>query len=331
MVPPRNRRLWQRLSPIARIDDDTDESPDEQNEADESDGLEESCFTPAPQTLSHQNTNISDVTSPEDEANTIIKSIESPEPSSAFESLQLSNIGHPPEERVSPSGPDPRSSEFETEDNMANAPSSPKAASIPSSHTLNFRSERHRPLEVFRGSAVTDHCYGFVLLHYPDALPADIDTISVLLIHQKRRPNLPSYWGFPKGHPEPEDHDNWATALRELYEETALNPEGVQPLTPSNFHSALTPSEPVAPVSEPLKITSRYPSQDGLKEVTYFLARVAEYHQMTEQAEEVEECRWVKVPVARQLLDTKPVRKVLNELIRLVSSNPEQDVLSESE
>ncbi|KFX92915.1 hypothetical protein V490_05106 [Pseudogymnoascus sp. VKM F-3557] len=176
---------------------------------------------------------------------------------------------------------------------------------------------------------VTDRCYGFLLLHYPETLPAAIDTISVLLIYQRRLHGLPPYWGFPKGHPEPEDSSEWESASRELLEETGLNPKRVKPITPSGFSPPL-PDSVVGLSPDFMSIISQYPSSGGgIKEVTYFLARVAELEKLSEQVEELVECRWVTLNEATKLIDAKPVMRVLHKLIGLVSSG--QGTLSESD
>lgn len=173
---------------------------------------------------------------------------------------------------------------------------------------------------------VTDRCYGFLLLHYPKSLPATLDTISILLIYQRRPHGLPPYWGFPKGHPEPEDHSDWESASRELLEETGFSPDRVTPITPAGFSPPL-PDSVAGLRPDFMSVISQYPSFDGgIKEVTYFLARVAEMEKLTEQVEELVECRWVKLSEARELVNIKPVQKVLEKLIGLVSSGPKQVV-----
>jgi len=54
---------------------------------------------------------------------------------------------------------------------------------------------------------------GFILL--------SSDLLMLLLVHDTRS----GKWGFPKGHREPEDSSDLATATRECYEETGLLPE----------------------------------------------------------------------------------------------------------
>lgn len=259
--------------------------------------------------------------------NTIIKS-ESPEPSAVLKSLQISPIDIPPEESILPSPPHPIKSESQIDDIiMADAALQPKAEPLSdaSSHTLSRNSPSHTPeysSEPLSDDEVTDRCYGFLLLHYPETLPAALDTISVLLIYQRRPHGLHPYWGFPKGHSEPEDHSDWESASRELLEETGLSPERVKPITPSGFSPPL-PDSVAGLRPDFMSIISQYPSLDGgIKEVTYFLARVVELEQLTEQVEELVECRWVKLSEARRLVDTKPVRRVLEKLIGLVSSGP---------
>ena len=79
-----------------------------------------------------------------------------------------------------------------------------------------------------------------------------------------------------------------------------------------------------------MSIISQYPSSGGgIKEVTYFLARVAELEKLSEQVEELVECRWVTLKEAAELIDAKPVRRVLHKLIGLVSSS--QGTLPESD
>ncbi|OBT56228.1 hypothetical protein VE04_02687 [Pseudogymnoascus sp. 24MN13] len=136
---------------------------------------------------------------------------------------------------------------------------------------------------------IENRCYGFLLLHYPESLPATLDTISILLIYQRRPHGLPPYWGFPKGHPEPEDHSDWESASRELLEETGLSPDRVTPITPAGFSPPL-PDSVAGLRPDFMSVISQYPSFDGgIKEVTYFLARVAEMEKLTEQVEELVE------------------------------------------
>ncbi|KFY30843.1 hypothetical protein V493_01612 [Pseudogymnoascus sp. VKM F-4281 (FW-2241)] len=259
----------------------------------------------------------------------IIKS-ESPEPSATLKSLQISATDISPEQSVSPSPFHPIKSESQIDEIiMADSALLPKAEQLSdaSSKTLG------RSIPILTPSAsseapssddeVTDRCYGFLLLNYPKALPAAIDTISVLLIYQRRLHGLHPYWGFPKGHPEPEDRSDWESASRELLEETGLSPERVKPITPSGFLPPL-PDSVAGLRPDFMSIVSQYPTLDGgIKEVTYFLARVAELEKLTEQVEELVECRWVKLSEARQLVDTKPVQRVLEKLIGLVLGSKE--------
>lgn len=245
------------------------------------------------------------------------------ERSALLKSLPLYATDIRPEESILPSPPDPIKSESQIDDIiMADAGPRPTAGPLSdtSSHTLGRDSLT--PNSSSSEDEVTDRCYGFLLLHYPESLPASVDAISILLIYQRRPHGLPPYWGFPKGHPEPEDRSNWESATRELLEETGLTPERVEPITPSGFSPPL-PDSVARLRPDYISIISQYPSLDGgIKEVTYFLARVAELEKLTEQVEELVECRWVKLSEAWELVDTKPVKKVLSKLIGLVSSGP---------
>ncbi|KFZ00285.1 hypothetical protein V498_00180, partial [Pseudogymnoascus sp. VKM F-4517 (FW-2822)] len=261
----------------------------------------------------------------------------SPEPSAVLKSLPLYATDIQPEESILPSPPDPIKSESQIDDIiMADDGPSPTAGPLSdtSSHTLGRDSPTPKSVastEILSSEdEVTDRCYGFLLLHYLESLPKYVDTISILLIYQRRPHGLPPYWGFPKGHPEPEDRSHpepedrsdWESATRELLEETGLAPERVEPITPSGFSPPL-PDSVARLRPDYMSIISQYPSLDGgIKEVTYFLARVAELEKLTEQVEELVECRWVKLSEAWELVDTKPVKKVLAKLIGLVSSGP---------
>ncbi|KFY20700.1 hypothetical protein V491_03494 [Pseudogymnoascus sp. VKM F-3775] len=266
----------------------------------------------------------------------IIESIEVPESSPTLESLQISASNIQTEERNSPLHPHPINLESQIDQVMADTALPPEAESLSdaSSHTLGRELPSPSPGASPEGppsdNEVTDRCYGFLLLHYPKTLPAALDSISVLLIYQRRPHGLHPYWGFPKGHPEPEDHSDWESASRELLEETGLDPERVKPITPSGFSPAL-PDSVAGLRPDFMSVISQYPSFDGgIKEVTYFLARVTEMEKLTEQVEELVECRWVKLSEARQLVDTKPVRRVLEKLIGLVSSGP-NEVIAKSD
>ncbi|KFY38357.1 hypothetical protein V494_04385 [Pseudogymnoascus sp. VKM F-4513 (FW-928)] len=356
---PRRRRLWQQNSPIAPYSgSDEDESPSAHSDADESnysDGSIGSNFMPV---ISKQNTNITtDVPTPVEEStiiqpsespqqdtitesveqkDTIIESIGSQELSSALDSLQISATDTPREEPNLPP-PSSRTPESHTDYTMADSalPSrTTEPLSDASSHTLGRDSPSNPGASSDPASSsdekVTDRCYGFLLLHYPKTLPAALDKISVLLIYQRRPHGLHPYWGFPKGHPEPEDRSHWESASRELLEETGLNPERVKPITPAEFSPPL-PDSVAGLKPDFMSVIVQYPNFGGdLKEVTYFLGRVAELEELTVQVEELVECRWVKLSEARQLIDTRPMQRVIEKLIGLVSSGPEE-VISKSE
>ncbi|OBT77425.1 hypothetical protein VF21_04244 [Pseudogymnoascus sp. 05NY08] len=359
---PRRRRLWQQNSPIVPYSGSSDDdSPGDLSDADESnysDGSVGSNFIPE-SLISQQYTYITGVPSPVEE-DTIIESIESPQhedtiiefiespqhedtiiesiESPEYENTIIEFIESPdteiaPEESTLPCLPHTISLESQIDDNvMAEATLQPKAEPLSdaSSHTIgrsipspNLGSSSDSPSS---DDEVTDRCYGFLLLHYPKSIPAALDTISVLLIYQRRPHGLHPYWGFPKGHPEPEDRSNWESASRELLEETGLSPERVAPITPSEFSPPL-PDSVAGLRPDFMSVISQYPSFDGgIKEVTYFLARVAEMEKLTEQVEELVECRWVKLSEARELVNIKPVRRVLEKLIGLVSSGPKEVV-----
>lgn len=270
------------------------------------------------------------------QGDSIIESIKSPESSPTLESLQTSASNIQTEEPNLPLQSHPINTESQIDHIMADTALPPKAESLSdaSSHTLGREHPSPNPGASSEGPSsddkVTDRCYGFLLLHYPETLPAALDSISVLLIYQRRPHGLHPYWGFPKGHPEPEDHSDWESASRELLEETGLNPERVKPITPSAFSPAL-PDSVTGLRPDFMSVISQYPSFDGgIKEVTYFLARVTELEKLTEQVEELVECRWVKLSEAQQLVDTGPVRRVLEKLIGLVSSGP-KDVIAKSD
>ncbi|OBT87920.1 hypothetical protein VE02_02640 [Pseudogymnoascus sp. 03VT05] len=346
---PRRRRLWQQISPIVPYSGSSnDDSPGNLSDADESnysDGSVGSNFMPE-SLISQQYTYITDIHSPVEEdtiiesiespqhEDTIIESIESPEyEDTIIESIESPDTEIAPEESTLPSLPHTRSSESQIDDNiMAEAALQPKAEPLSdaSSHTIgrsipspNLDSSSDSPSS---DDEVTDRCYGFLLLHYPKSIPAALDTIYVLLIYQRRPHGLHPYWGFPKGHPESEDRSNWESASRELLEETGLSSERVKPITPSFFSPPL-PDSVAGLRPDFMSVISQYPSFDGgIKEVTYFLARVAEMEKLTEQVEELVECRWVKLSEARELVNIKPVRRVLEKLIGLVSSGPKEVV-----
>ena len=220
---------------------------------------------------------------------------ESPEPSDVLKSLPFFAADIRLKEPIVPSTLQPINSESQIDKTMADAAPLPKAEPLSdtSSHTLG-RDSPPPSSDYSSGPEVTDRCYGFLLLHYPKTLPASIDNISVLLIYQRRPHGLHPYWGFPKGHPEPEDRSNWESATRELLEETGLSPERVKPITPSGFSPPL-PDSVAGLKPDFMSVISQYYRLDGtIKEVTYFLARAAELEELTEQVEELVECRWVK-------------------------------------
>lgn len=318
---PRRRRLWQQNSPIAPYSGSSDDdSPGDLSDADESnysDGSVGSNFMPEP-LISQQYTYITDVPSQAEE-DIIIESIESPEPPATEV---------PPEESIIPSPPHSITPGAQTDHIMTTTlPPKAEPLSDASSRTLGRETPSSNPgtsSEAPSDDEVTDRCYGFLLLHYPKTLPAALDTISILLIYQRRPHGLHPYWGFPKGHPEPEDRSDWESASRELLEETGLSPERVTPITPSGFSPPL-PDSGAGLRPDFMSVISQYPTFDGgIKEVTYFLARVAEMEKLSEQVEELVECRWVKLSEARELVDAKPMRRVLEKLIGLVSLGPKE-------
>lgn len=158
-------------------------------------------------------------------------------------------------------------------------------------------------------ATITERCYGLILLrHAPNEAVTTMNT-SILLIHQKRPPPLLPYWGFPKGHPETGDASPWATALRELREETGLDPDTVQRVDLG----------PVAQGGRPLRLWSQYPSRmGGVKQVTYFVGTVEEHDEVTVQDEEVVECRWVVLGDAWEIIKMGRVMDVLGKVIQYV-------------
>lgn len=188
-------------------------------------------------------------------------------------------------------------------------PLTPPAASIDSANSMGSP----------HVLSITEHCYGLILLHHRLGTPATKDNTSILLVHQKRPPPSPPYWGFPKGHPESQDADHWATALRELHEETGLNPLSVTPIKSfKSVEDTTTPPDPTKPCT--VKFISRYPSRKGgIKEVTYFLGCVAELDELAEQAEEVLECRWANFLTALHMVKEEPVQEVLECVSRWIS------------
>ncbi len=122
-------------------------------------------------------------------------------------------------------------------------------------------------------------------------LKKDKDGWKILLVHHVKG----SYWGFPKGHPEPGETPE-ETAARELHEETGL--------TIARFLSKPALQEEYDFFRESLPIH---------KKVTYFFAEVT--GEIALQQAEMQGCRWVDLEQAESLITFEQSKSLLRRIV----------------
>ncbi len=110
------------------------------------------------------------------------------------------------------------------------------------------------------------------------------------------------HWGFPKGHQDPEDIDEEATAKREIKEETGL----------------------IVDLDTGFRKTSTYsPSNDVYKQVVYFVGK-PQSGTAQPDLKEIEEVKWVSFTEALALLSYQSDMDILEaaeEYLRGVESD----------
>lgn len=111
-----------------------------------------------------------------------------------------------------------------------------------------------------------------------------------LLVHHNK-----GHWGFPKGHPEPEDPDKFATALRELREEVGI--------TELRFFKNISFIE---------KYSFEENGQYIDKTVEYFLAETLEKDVVIEKAE-LQNFEWLEENEAHKRLTHAESKRVCKE------------------
>lgn len=111
-----------------------------------------------------------------------------------------------------------------------------------------------------------------------------------------RDPNK-SYWGFPKGHLN-EGESSKDAALREVKEEVGLDAEIIDKVGVSKYFF-------------------EWEGEKIFKVVTIFLMK-AKTGQITIQAEEILEARWVNVDEALELLSFANDKKLLSQALKLL-------------
>ncbi|CZR52380.1 uncharacterized protein PAC_02257 [Phialocephala subalpina] len=159
---------------------------------------------------------------------------------------------------------------------------------------------------------INDRSYGVIPLRLlPTSTTTKPSTTNthLLLISQKTLPPpnhppgqpVPTFWCFPKGHPEKGDGPIEHTAVRELEEETSLR-ISVSDLIP------LYDKE-----GNEIHLKERYtnPIRRKGKEVTYFLGLVPEGQEIKLQEKEVADARWVSWDEAIGLITFEECRSML--------------------
>ena len=107
-----------------------------------------------------------------------------------------------------------------------------------------------------------------------------------------------SYWGFPKGHIEPEEKSD-AAALREVKEETNIDAQIVKKLGQSKY-------------------TFTWQGEKIFKVVIYFLMKYIS-GDVKHQVEELESAQWVKAEEAMNLLSFKKDKVFLEQALKELS------------
>ncbi len=163
---------------------------------------------------------------------------------------------------------------------------------------------------------ITDYSFGVIALRLSPSLPTGTklskSTADVLLIHQKTSsPKLPSFWCFPKGHPEFGDNNVLHTAIRELKEET-----GVEVSMEDILHFYVTGSEEN---KKEVEFKERYtnPIRRKGKQVRFWVAFVKSERakmKIKVQEREVVEAGWYSWGEANRKLTFEETRGVLNSV-----------------
>ncbi|KAF4637216.1 hypothetical protein G7Y89_g866 [Cudoniella acicularis] len=170
-------------------------------------------------------------------------------------------------------------------------------------------------------SLIQDRSYGIIALRLvPSSSPSPSPSPSasseqakpttqntqVLLIKQRTiYSSLPSYWTFPKGHPEYHDSSVKHTAIRELHEETNLTISLDDILT---FRAQ--PEEAAVSFSE----VYENPIRKVGKEVRYWAALVPGEQKVKIQEKEIEEARWCNWEEAKELITFGEGKKILRDV-----------------
>ncbi|KAH6679656.1 NUDIX hydrolase domain-like protein [Halenospora varia] len=167
--------------------------------------------------------------------------------------------------------------------------------------------------------AIQDRSYGIIALRFlssiasistePSIKPTAQNT-QVLIIKQRTiHPSLPSYWTFPKGHPEYHDKSLKHTAMRELLEETGLS---------IFLNDFITSSSPKDGEEKAISFSEVYenPIRKVGKEVRYWVAVVKGEQEVRFQEKEVEEGRWCSFEEAKGLITFTEGRRILEDVGR---------------
>lgn len=117
-----------------------------------------------------------------------------------------------------------------------------------------------------------------------------------LAIHQ-----LHGHWTFPKGHME-QGEDEFATAQREVYEETNVNIDFIQGFRRVNQYS---------------------PMPSVLKDVVFFLAKALDWETKA-QLEEVCEVRWLSEEEIKGILTYSSDVDIFKEALVFLKENPDK-------
>lgn len=132
-----------------------------------------------------------------------------------------------------------------------------------------------------------EHSYGII------PLTKKGDTWNVLIVQLHA-----GHWGFPKGHPEPQEGP-LETAQRELFEETGLTVSKLltdQTLEESYFFKA---------------------NRDLIhKKVTYFIAQVQGHPKML--AEEIKDMRWVSLSEAADHVTFDLAKTICRQAVKII-------------
>ncbi|HEY0011009.1 MAG TPA: NUDIX domain-containing protein [Candidatus Paceibacterota bacterium] len=113
--------------------------------------------------------------------------------------------------------------------------------------------------------------------------------------------SLEGVWGLPKGHPEPEDADAVATALRELREETGI--------TSCEVDAARTFDETYTFIRN--GIVTR-------KHNRFFLGFVGD-EAVTPQEGEIREARWFDYKAALEIVTFEEAKQVIKEAYAFIA------------